>query len=76
MKLMKKKDAYFQIIDNLTVIHEVICLSLEGTLGRVSRQQAESLKMADRNVWRIYEHVARMAGIRPGRMVKKLTAGK
>ena len=73
---MMKKNAYFQIIDNLTVIHEVICLSLEGTFGKISRQQAEGLKMADRNLWRIYEHVARLAGVKSGRMVKRLSAGK
>ena len=63
-----KQKAFYEMVDCLTVIHGVISLCLDGTLGGMNEQQTENLKMAERNVWRLY----RALGKRNKKMFVKL----
>ena len=56
----------------MSVIHGVLCLCLDGTLGEMSDKQVENLKMAERHIWELYESIGEVMNISLKRFYKKL----
>jgi hypothetical protein len=69
---MVKQKAYYEMIDSLTVIHGVIGLCLDGTLGELNDQQKENLAMTERHVWQLYESIGILMGVKVKKTYKKL----
>ena len=72
---MIKQRAYYKMIDDLTVIHGVISLCLDGTLGHLSDQQKDNLMMAERHVWDLNRSVGDMMGVKINSHTKKFGVG-
>jgi len=69
-----KQKAFYEMIDSLTVIHGVISLCLDGTLGELSDQQRENLMMAERHVWDLNRSIGELMGVKIDRVYRKLRA--
>jgi hypothetical protein len=63
------------MIDDLTVIHGVIGLCLEGTLGELSDQQRENLMMAERHVWDLDRFIGELMGVKINSHTKNFGVG-
>jgi hypothetical protein len=70
IKMQRKK--YYEMIDSLTVIHGVVCLCLDGTLGKLNEKQKKNLSMTERHVWRIYELIGDLMNVKLKKVYKKL----
>jgi len=68
---MDKQKEYYSMIDSLTVIHGVVSLCLDGTLGDLNDQQRENMEMAERHVWRLYHSVSELMGIKVKKVYKR-----
>jgi hypothetical protein len=69
---MIRQKAYYEMIDSLTVIHGVMGLCLDGTLGEINDQQKENLIMAERHAWRLYRSIGDLMGVKVKKFYKKL----
>jgi hypothetical protein len=68
---MMKIEKYHNVIDHLTVISEIVYLCLDGTLGELNNEQRESLKMAERNIWKLYASLGDLLHIKLKKVYKK-----
>ena len=69
---MVRQKSYYKMIDDLTVVHGVIDLCLDGTLGQLSDQQRENLMMAERHVWDLDQSIGELMGVKIDRVYRRL----
>ena len=66
------KNPYYRMRDSLSIIHGVLCLCLDGTLGKMTGEQTAKLKMAEGQIWELYESIGEVMNIDLKRFYKKL----